>query len=157
MSIISSMSIFYNIVNCIQPETTDPFIHPELDHPVQLFPKRRIFPVQIRLHYTETVIIIFLNLRHPFPGASSKECSAAFWRLLLRSFLPDVKTWYLLFRSFLASRNHGCRWELWFKTRSIMTTISRFSQAAISSSSSSICPLLPLLYNSHWHHIHCRN
>ena len=91
MSIISSMSIFYNIVNCIQPETTDPFIHPELDHPVQLFPKRRIFPVQIRLHYTETVIIIFLNLRHPFPSASSKECSAAFWRLLLRSFLPDVK------------------------------------------------------------------
>ena len=91
MGVISAMSVFYNIVNCIQTETADPLIHPELDHPVQLFPKRRIFPVQIRLHHAEAVIIVFLNFRHPFPGASAKECSTALWRLLFCAFLPDVK------------------------------------------------------------------
>ena len=88
MSIISSMSIFYNIVNCIRAGNHGS-LYPSRTGSSRYssFPKRRIFQFRIRLHYTGNCDNNIPEPPAPIPGASSKMLR----RLLAAapSFLPS--------------------------------------------------------------------
>ena len=83
--------ILSNQVYHIQPEAAHTAVNPPVDHIVNSFPQRRIFPVQIRLLHRKLMQVILSAFRHPFPCRAAEGRLQIIRILSLHAVTPYIK------------------------------------------------------------------
>src|SRR5699024_7523848 len=81
---------FGNLIDDIQTESSNTFVHPPKNHIVNLPSDLWIFPVQVRLFYRKLMEIILTKLRYPFPGRTAKGCLHIIREHSFLTITPDI-------------------------------------------------------------------
>ena len=80
------IQILFNIDDRVDAESCQAFIQPPVDHLIDLFPERRVLPVQIRLLFCKHMEIIKVCSRHRLPCTAAEIRTVVAGRFAVPSF-----------------------------------------------------------------------